>query len=775
MANRTLLCVEPDEGAVAVIRGVLEPYGFKVESIPNGEQAIEWARGHDTALIIVCVEPRKVGYALCNKIKRSPELQRIPLILTSAEETLQTFEQHKKLKSRADEYILKPLRRDDLIGKVGSLVELGEPNSASSDDILLSADLSEEISVADADIVEEDGHGGGAAFDGVGRAPPRPPRESPFGAVSPDVDPMFDQETDAAFAAIQTGGDNTAPLSADAPDLATPPPTTGDWSGDRSRSSSEFSLPSSPAGESASMAPLFDDAGDVPPSPDEVNAAPTFQHDAAMEARVADLTGRIQLMEEERKRLLGEIDELKLRLQSQPLSKEKEVLSLREIINRKEKDILDLRDALDARDRQGLDQKDRMREHERARRDLEEKMLAMEKGLMVAQERTAALAHDKEKSSERERGMKARLDDALNEIQKAHDEADALKKRLAQAEDRARSELDRLRGQLEGRITELEEGHRTELARLSDERAQAEEAAKSAHDAEFSRLRSTHAGDLESLQKRATEEQNALNERLQGELSRLRKDHEQALAAGKEEQAVQLAAERQAHQTAIEAKEKDLKNEILGLRRRHEEELGAAEEKRQKELADAEARRVADLEAAENRRRTELQAREGELHAQLAEMDRRHFGEKTELGERHRQELDQAHARTARTEGELAARTEELSEKQRRLAGVEADLDATRADFRDREVKLGQMRDRAAELEAKAAEYEEQILRAFQKLRADDRLVDKAKRALAVALSLLDERGAAPATTPGPTAAQPAAAGASQPPPVPRPTEESTT
>jgi response regulator RpfG family c-di-GMP phosphodiesterase len=38
-------------------------------------------------MIIVSVEPRKVGYAVCNKLKRSSDLQHIPLILTSAEET----------------------------------------------------------------------------------------------------------------------------------------------------------------------------------------------------------------------------------------------------------------------------------------------------------------------------------------------------------------------------------------------------------------------------------------------------------------------------------------------------------------------------------------------------------------------------------------------------------------------------------------------------------------------------------------------------------------
>src|SRR3954467_7475553 len=126
MAERNLLCIEPDSDTVAEIRSALEPYGFGVENIPNGDDAIEWGRSHPTALIILSVEPRKVGYAICNKLKRSPSLREVPLILISAEETQATFEQHKKLKARADEYLLKPLDLSDLLRKVDKLVRLGE-------------------------------------------------------------------------------------------------------------------------------------------------------------------------------------------------------------------------------------------------------------------------------------------------------------------------------------------------------------------------------------------------------------------------------------------------------------------------------------------------------------------------------------------------------------------------------------------------------------------------------------------------------------------------
>ena len=208
---------------------------------------------------------------------------------------------------------------------------------------------------------------------------------------------------------------------------------------------------------------------------------------------------------------------------------------------------------------------------------------------------------------------------------------------------------------------------------------------------------------------------------------------------------MQLASERQAYEAVTEQKERDHRNEILAMRRRQEEELAAAEERRQRDIAEQEARRVAELEAAETRRRSELQARDEEHHARVTELERRHLTEKTELTERHRAEYDQALGRAARAEGELAARVQEIEQAYRRLSGLEADIDAARAELGNRDVRLAQQRDRIAELEAKVADYEDQIVRAFQRIRADDKTTEKTRRALAVALALIDERASAPA------------------------------
>ena len=59
-------------------------------------------------------------------------------------------------------------------------------------------------------------------------------------------------------------------------------------------------------------------------------------------------------------------------------------------------------------------------------------------------------------------------------------------------------------------------------------------------------------------------------------------------------------------------------------------------------------------------------------------------------------------------------------------------------------MRIAQTRDRIAELESKVTDYEDQIVRAYQRLRADEKTTEKARRALAVALALIDERASVP-------------------------------
>ncbi len=839
MSERILLCIEPDSATVEDIRRELAPYALQIESISNGDEAIEWGRSNHPAVIILSVEPRKVGYAICNKLKRSPSLREVPLILISAEETQATFEQHRKLKSRADEYLLKPLDLAALTSKIDALVGLGPKPQKTDEMDVQELDADSDIMIADDDDVaiiasSDDGDetaGGVVVGDddarlagfsekthipnddtAATRVSPMP--EEP---ASPFEGEKFDPETQAAFAALEAGSpegppagdmvdlrnlwsdddlpaalnwetaaattavgkDNPLPEDAIRPDLEDDATRVNDPDAFRT---GETLGPELGPGHLGSGAYEVVESGvediDVP-GPEDVGidvtrleAAHGHSHDSLLggddlgilvprddartrelEARNAELEARIGSLEGERQMSRRELDEARERFtQSATFSKEREFLGLREIINKKEKDILDLRDSMDAKEREILDYRDKVRELDRGRRDLEEKTLGFERSLVAANEKVAELALESQKSVEREKGLKARLDDAHEQLRRAHEEVDGLKKRLVQEEARARTDIDRLRAELESQVVELEEHQRAELAKAGEEHALAHASKDSAHQAELAGIDAAHKAETEMLQRRLLDEQSTSGDKLASETGKLRREHEKAVASLRDEHSAQVASERQAYEALTEQKERDHRSEILGLGRRGEEELAAAEERRQRDVAEHEARRVAELETAESRRRVELQTRDEEQHARVTELERRHLTEKTELAEKHRSDYDAALARAARAEGELAARAQELDQSYRRLSGLEADLDAARAELGDRDVRLAQNRDRMGALDAKVAEYEDQIVRAYQRIRGDEKTTEKTRRALAVALALLDERSPGATGTTGPHA-----------------------
>ncbi len=95
----------------------LAAIGVETKVTTDGTEGVQLARTMVPNAIVLCVELNRIsGYSICNKLKKDPELGRIPLILTSSQATEETFEQHKKLKTRAEAYLKKPYSDEELLG-----------------------------------------------------------------------------------------------------------------------------------------------------------------------------------------------------------------------------------------------------------------------------------------------------------------------------------------------------------------------------------------------------------------------------------------------------------------------------------------------------------------------------------------------------------------------------------------------------------------------------------------------------------------------------------
>jgi CheY-like chemotaxis protein len=140
---KKILFIENDSSFATGIAESLEASGFEVRATGEGKEGLDLAREWSPAAVVLCVElPGMSGYLVCQKLKKDDQLKSLPLVLTSAEATEETFEKHRTLKARADEYLLKPYAPQALIEKLGALIGLPEPEAPLEEEIV---NLEEEV------------------------------------------------------------------------------------------------------------------------------------------------------------------------------------------------------------------------------------------------------------------------------------------------------------------------------------------------------------------------------------------------------------------------------------------------------------------------------------------------------------------------------------------------------------------------------------------------------------------------------------------------------
>src|SRR5687768_1838182 len=120
-----VLIIESDAAVARSLADNLGAAGIESQITADGTEGLTLAKSAQPDLIVLCVELARVsGYSICNKLKKDPALASVPLILTSSQATEETFEQHKKLKTRAEGYIKKLYEMSQLLALLGEFVAL---------------------------------------------------------------------------------------------------------------------------------------------------------------------------------------------------------------------------------------------------------------------------------------------------------------------------------------------------------------------------------------------------------------------------------------------------------------------------------------------------------------------------------------------------------------------------------------------------------------------------------------------------------------------------
>src|SRR5579862_4510767 len=129
MAQKVLV-FESDAQFAGELRSELTKLGCSVQVVDDGNAGLQQAASARPDLILLSIElPRMNGFSVCNKLKKDPALKDVPLIIMSSESSDETFEQHKKLRTRAEDYVHKPIAFGELLEHIRAFVEVAPRTS----------------------------------------------------------------------------------------------------------------------------------------------------------------------------------------------------------------------------------------------------------------------------------------------------------------------------------------------------------------------------------------------------------------------------------------------------------------------------------------------------------------------------------------------------------------------------------------------------------------------------------------------------------------------
>jgi len=385
---------------------------------------------------------------------------------------------------------------------------------------------------------------------------------------------------------------------------------------------------------------------------------------------------------------------------------------------------------------------------------------------IAAQERSEALTVVENKHNQQLLDIRRQHADALTAQKNEMDvEIERLKTQIieaqasgvaavAAAEGAAKDELERVRGEHAAELTKLGESNNramTELERRLEETIASYEAklddVRKAHEAEKAELESTHRHAIADLRSRNDQEVAQLTEAAKKQIETHRAEladeqakHATLLAAANDTAERQLAEQqelvRQANEqlerakAAWAAEREELRqqhaSQIGELQARHEQELAVAQGEHQKAKAEAETAHKQAIEALKAEADRMLRQLEAERDRNIDELRK----ERDELAKG----LSGARDSLQRSQGELANAVQTIAERNHELR------EHAKA-IAERDQRISQLRGEIESLEQENANYQEQVLRAYQKIKADEAMVARARKAMAIALTVLDDQG----------------------------------
>jgi DNA-binding response OmpR family regulator/uncharacterized coiled-coil protein SlyX/uncharacterized protein YoxC len=427
---KKILIVENDRGLSREMKAELEGRGFQVDETADGKKSIDLIRRSRPDLVILSVElaAGQSGYIICGKLKKDDDLSTIPVVIVGSPDG---FVQHSKLKTRADEYVPKPVDLQLLVEKVGDLVGMPEAAGGAEDSLAL-----EDVVETDEELPVEEISLDDATFEG-----------------DPELD-MLDQAFDASTSQSSEGE------GAQETGESESPPSLANGAGPSDADAALDALESDSLAESAPYeAPAEKHSEAVRPGQADMEIRSLRAQLSALQRSLAEAQSRQNDAEERARELEAQLQSTGAELAavaSTGAKGDKEFFALREALNRKGKEVLQLSSGLKDKETEMVELRDHEVKLEQQLSESSVELARREAQIKAVNTRTEQLAGERKKLQED-------LNETRNRLQARESETEELRSHVNQVDEtlrQAQSESGGLRNQFEALQSAMNAAHR---------------------------------------------------------------------------------------------------------------------------------------------------------------------------------------------------------------------------------------------------------------------------------------------------------------------------
>ncbi|MFQ5936382.1 MAG: response regulator, partial [Acidiferrobacterales bacterium] len=120
-----ILVVDDEEKNVKLMEAMLLPRGYEIVKAYNGEEALQQVHKESPDLILLDVMmPVMNGFDVCKRLKDDPETRLIPIVIMTA--LGQIDDRIKGIEAGADDFLTKPVNRDEVLARIQTSLRLKE-------------------------------------------------------------------------------------------------------------------------------------------------------------------------------------------------------------------------------------------------------------------------------------------------------------------------------------------------------------------------------------------------------------------------------------------------------------------------------------------------------------------------------------------------------------------------------------------------------------------------------------------------------------------------